>query len=479
MKRITAARLAANVKTNVLCLAVDRLNADFIGAYGNAWIQTPSCDALAARSVTFDSYYGVSLDLTSLYRAFWRGVSPFAFRADSTRDDGRSLFLELKEQGYRVYVVSDSEEIALSDLIEDDACEARFFIDVPETNAPVEKLEDARFYRIFEELARFIAKLQDEKENGDERPIFIWAHFSGWNKSWDFPLDRREFYREDEEDPAPYDGVEPPFFADVDDSGDGKTLNRDDLRQSVVEAYSGGVSTFDETLGGFVRLTQETGFLDETLFILTGARGVGFGAPSALGVPPDEKSARPFYAEEVRLPLTIRLPKGIGASLRLPCLCEPRDLYETIRSWKEFSKTLNDPAFWKIEQNDVSPFAGTWSLDERLEQREESQSAQNEAEEMKRVCDERGRNLLPLLVDETAEVRARVVVVARDGDSRERALVTPEATLRERDENDEFDESPKVKRELFALPDDRYNVNDVANRCVDVVESLARSLENG
>ena len=36
---------------NILCLAVDRLNADFLGAYGNAWVETPAFDALAAESI--------------------------------------------------------------------------------------------------------------------------------------------------------------------------------------------------------------------------------------------------------------------------------------------------------------------------------------------------------------------------------------------------------------------------------------------
>ena len=61
---------------NILCLAIDRLNADFLGAYGNAWVETPAFDALAAESVLFDSFFATSLDLETLYRAFWRGESP-------------------------------------------------------------------------------------------------------------------------------------------------------------------------------------------------------------------------------------------------------------------------------------------------------------------------------------------------------------------------------------------------------------------
>ena len=74
--RARAAQLAAQAPRNILCLTVDRLNADFLGAYGNTWIETPAFDALAAESVLFDSFYATSLDLATLFRAFWRGESP-------------------------------------------------------------------------------------------------------------------------------------------------------------------------------------------------------------------------------------------------------------------------------------------------------------------------------------------------------------------------------------------------------------------
>ena len=105
-------RLSSKTPTNVLCLAVDRLNADFLGAYGNTWIESPAFNALASSSVLFDSYYATSLDLRALYRAFWRGESPATFRVDqnaSESDAPISLFRALKERGYRTFVVSDVE----------------------------------------------------------------------------------------------------------------------------------------------------------------------------------------------------------------------------------------------------------------------------------------------------------------------------------------------------------------------------------
>jgi arylsulfatase A-like enzyme len=39
---------------NAVCMIIDRLHAGYVGAYGNAWIETPALDRLASRSVVFD-----------------------------------------------------------------------------------------------------------------------------------------------------------------------------------------------------------------------------------------------------------------------------------------------------------------------------------------------------------------------------------------------------------------------------------------
>ena len=117
-------------------------------------------------------------------------------------------------------------------------------------------------------------------------------------------------------------------------------------------------------------------------------------------------------------------------------------------------------------------------------------------------------------------MRDRVSVVARDAESEERALVVADWILKETPlasgvDVDDFSgtgafvadaatltaatcaadsptssaassddanaaapfASPRLSRfELFVRPDDRYNVNDVANRCVEIVEKLAPAL---
>lgn len=675
---------------NILCLAIDRLNADFLGAYGNAWVETPAFDALAAESVLFDSFFATSLDLETLYRAFWRGESPARVVASTdetneTLNDANpgdfnaappSIFRLLKEKGYRTFVVSDDETVALHPAVEDEFCDGRFFLGSPDAALPAETLEETQFFRNFEELARFLAKLEDDAkcaDGGDAAPWFVWAHFSGWNERWDFPLELRERFQEDEDDPAPYGATLVPYwpleenaksakrgaranddavaeaalaraaailaaengasddslpaeveiefnvefddpetidaeladedfddnapeFADdveedefesddfeanddafVDESAVERQLAATELarlaqldaperRQAIVEGYCGGVAAFDETLEGFVQLLKESGVLAKTLFLTTATRGFPTGAPSALGVeptpetaaadvfaptplvdaetfdaddsltlpipasPPDAANAplyatgadgetSRFYAESFQLPLAIRLPNGVGATVRLPALCEPRDVFATLRDWPEFAAELATPEFWSFEAIEISPFAGKWSAETEIAEELDADDLlavekERTADFVADASDVPGQNLLRLLANEDGVLRDRISVVARDAESEERALVVADWILKETPlapgvDVDDFSgtgafvadaatltapspttsdaapadgaavphSSPRLSRfELFVRPDDRYNVNDVANRCVEIVEKLAPAL---
>ena len=124
----------------------------------------------------------------------------------------------MKEKGYRTFVVSDDETVALHPAVEDEFCDGRFFLGSPDAALPAETLEETQFFRNFEELARFLAKLEDDakcakdENGGDAAPWFVWAHFSGWNERWDFPLELRERFQEDEDDPAPYSATLVPYW---------------------------------------------------------------------------------------------------------------------------------------------------------------------------------------------------------------------------------------------------------------------------
>ena len=515
---------------NILCLSVDRLNADVFGAYGATWLDTPAFDALAAESILFDSFYATSLDLDALLRAFWRGENPARFLGADEPDDAESLFRVMKRRGFRTFLLSDDERVALSPNVDSEDCDERFLLDGSNAEAPAETIDQTAFFKNFEELARFLVRINETRGLDAPQPWFAWAHFSGWNNLWDFPLERREFFRDvardpktnairpEESDPESYAATAPPYFPRAPKSrragrarlaDDARELlqnafpDRDasdplaaqelariaaldeaDRRQSVLQAYCGGVSVFDETLGAFLGLLKEHDILKNTLFALAGTRGLPLGAPGALGRPRDDDDASPFYAEEIRVPLMLRLPGGIGATVRLPQLCEPRDLFATLREWSEFAPTLGSDDFWRLETREISPLAGRWRADHNDVEGEETDSTPTPPRDDERLLaldpDKPGQNLLALLADEERALRDSIRVVAKDSNSSERALIVDEWLLKTRTLSpEERDDDPNATEnlELFALPDDRYCVNDVADRCAEIAEKLKMALD--
>ena len=120
-----------------------------------------------------------------------------------------------------------------------------------------------------------------------------------------------------------------------------------------------------------------------------------------------------LYGELVHVPLWMRFPDSLGEAVRSRALVRPADLWGTLLEW------------WNVP--DLPPSTDAASL-------------------------------MPLVREEVESIRDRVCLVA--GGS-ERAIRTPAWYLRE-----------AIESELFAKPDDRWEVNDVADRCQDVVDLL-------
>ncbi len=185
-----------------------------------------------------------------------------------------------------------------------------------------------------------------------------------------------------------------------------------DLLLGLAQAYAGQVSLLDKCVGALLEYVGGSPCGAETLLVLTAARGFPLGEHRRVG-PCDEA----LYGELVQVPLVVQLPDGFGATARSQALVEPSDLWATLLDW------------WRVTDLPRSPSAGS---------------------------------LMPILRRQVATHRDRLCVSGREG---ERAIRTPAWYLR-----------AGTQGELFAKPDDRWEVNDVSDRCQEVVECLRDAL---
>ena len=186
----------------------------------------------------------------------------------------------------------------------------------------------------------------------------------------------------------------------------------------ISQAYAGQVSLLDVCVGALLEFLHESPTGQKTLLTLASARGFPLGEHRRVGAY-DES----LYGELVHVPLWLRFPDSLGQGARSHALVRPADLRSTLLDW------------WGIADPPQSPGAAS---------------------------------LMPLVREETEWIRDRLCIVEGGRAPTEgwsRAIRTPAWYLRH-----------AAEPELYAKPDDRWEVNDVADRCDEVVGLLEKAL---
>ncbi|MBN2021194.1 MAG: sulfatase-like hydrolase/transferase [Pirellulales bacterium] len=372
---------------NAICLVIDRLHAGYLGAYGNAWIETPAVDRLACESFVFDQALIGSPRTEGLCRAVWQGRHPL-LRGQATGE--RALAERLAAEGVRTMLLTDEPAVADDPLAEGFAQLVE--IDLPDRIETADAVERTHMARCFSELV--------DRLDGIPEPFLAWAHFTGMAARWDAPYAFRERWAE-EDDPAPPEDAEVPRTMLDED------YDPDDLL-GITHAYAGQVALLDVCLGALLEWLRESPLGSRTMLAFLSARGFPLGEHRRVGVC-DEA----LFGELVHVPMMLRLPDGCGAAARSQALVTPADLRPTLLE------------YWSIDE----PPAGRFD-----------------------------RSLLPLVRGDVETVRDRLCLGASGGET---AIRAPAWYLRRAD-----------RFSLFVKPDDRWEVNDVADRCPDVVQRL-------
>lgn len=405
---------------NVVCLAIDRLHAGYLGCYGNCWISTPAFDRLASESFAFDQAIVDRAALAEVYSSYWHGLHALERREVQTAPRP-SLARLLSDAGWRTLLATDEPALVGHALAAD-------FDEAVLLASPADRTDPASGEPGPHDgagLAAFFAGAHDALANASG-PYVAWLHSRGLGAPWDAPLEHRRKYA-DEEEPMPPDFTAPPcrrLPADYDP----------DELLGVVQAYAGQITCLDECLASWLAAFDALPAAGDTLLVAMSARGFPLGEHLRLG-PVDDRPG----GELVQVPWMWRFPDRRGAGVRTPALVQPADVPWTML--------------------DLLGVRNPWPAGE-------------------------ARSLSPLFDDETATVRDRAYVVADGGC----AIRTPEWHFCRYAEPPastapasaaRAGEAPPVGAEpqLYVKPDDRWEFNDVASRCRDVVEELQQACQ--
>jgi hypothetical protein len=182
----------------------------------------------------------------------------------------------------------------------------------------------------------------------------------------------------------------------------------------VVHAYAGQVTLLDACLGALLAHLEETGLAATTQSTLLSARGFPLGEHQRIGTC-DEA----LYNESVQIPWLMRFPDGTGALARSQALVQPSDLPGTLLDWLGLV-------------SDELPGAPAVSL-------------------------------LPIVRGQKSSTRDQIRMVS----AHDRAIRTPAWFLRTGEHG---------PAELYTKPSDRWEKNEVARLCGNVVSGLENAL---
>ena len=411
---------------NTICLVLDRCHAGYLGPYGNAWIETPSIDRLAAESFLFDQCLLDCPQLESLYRSYWHAWHPL--HRGGTPSSQAGLPALMTASGLATILMTDDPAIVASP-----ASGGFGLIETIEPAAGSEVADEIGQTHFAHCFARIVDWLGTARE-----PFFLWSHLAGLGTLWDAPLEFRFHYHE-EGDP------QPPLSAEVPSRLLEKDFDPDDVL-GYQQVYAGQISLLDQCLGGLLEFLDTNPLGQETLLVVLSARGFPLGEHRRLG-----GCDEALYEELIHTALMLRFP-----NVRPEAIGDVQDRDAAARS-----QTAAQPA-------DVSPggHAG------RIAEAARSQALVQPADLWATLLDWHGiadrpavpwaGSLMPVIHDETDSLHDRLCLVDGSGNA---AIRTPAWYLRE-----------GTEPELYAKPDDRWEVNNVVGRCDDVVQMLRQVL---
>jgi arylsulfatase A-like enzyme len=314
-----------------LVVTVRGLQAAVLGCYGNAWVETPAFDALAAGGVVFDNHCADAADPAGARRA-WRSGR---YHLTPTAAPGPDLLAELRARGVATTLIVDRSRPVPHEF--EDGWDTVVRIEAGAADRPLEATFGA-------------ARAALERLAGREDWL-LWLDLATLLPPWDVPDGFLEAFfpteepdDEEEEEEEDDEEVEEPAAAEeksepltpLTDPCAGPLDPADDvLYLRIQNTYGGAIGYVDAGLGELMDLLKENNLDGAALVVVTSDIGQALGergAVGSIGVGPHE--------ELIHLPLLVRLPGGSEAGRRVAVLTQAVDLAPTLA--EAFGATLPD-----------------------------------------------------------------------------------------------------------------------------------------
>lgn len=396
-------------RRRAMVLVLDGLGSGYLGPYGNTWLDTPLFNELARQSLLLENAIIDSPELADLYRSLWCGAH--AADAHRSANDSAGHLLTRLAQTHRITRLVTDEPRA-EEWVGAERFEMAQLVPPSSLGWMADEPEQTA-------TARLVAAAAEAFESTEWD--LLWIHARGLFGEWDAPEGYRQQFC-DEDDPPPPEEIQPPLGR-VPEGID------PDWLQGWIWAYAGQVSLWDWCLRPLYERWTESEI--PTLWIILGARGFPLGEHGEIG-----EAKEHLHSELLQVPLIIANNQWKDTQARCQPLVQPAHVHATLVDWFALPA---EPTDWA---GSLLPW---WQADA-----ETLVEAHPVAWPAVAVARRESRWTL----------RTAAWLACLTSDDASRASESSVASIE------------SMSRQLYLKPDDRWDVNDVANRCDPIVSGF-------
>ncbi len=351
---------------NIIVIIADTWRADYLGCYGNDWIQTPNLDQLAAEGVVFTNCYADGLPTIPARRVYFTGKSILPME-----NGWRPLYPHdvtfpevLQKDGFTTSFIADTYHYFKPNLNFHKGFNSWEWIRGQEADqwqsGPREKFDprnhmpeylwNENYDRLMRQYLMNTQDWQTEEDyfcaqsfksgmrwlerNIDNKPFMLWIDTFDPHEPWDAPERFQKMY---------YDNYPCERFLF------GYGVRAQDVRSEDIPAikglYAAEVSFVDRWIGHFLEKVRDLGLMDDTIIAFTTDHGTHLGEQSCV-----QKTPGLLNSCVAQLPLIVRHPDSEHKGKRIDALVNAIDFMPSLLSMvgAEGPEEMNGKNFWEL-----------------------------------------------------------------------------------------------------------------------------------
>lgn len=258
--------------SSVVFLTVDALRADHLSGHGYHRETSPNLDELITENLWFDTAYSASSHTAEAVPAILTGRYPDEAIDNKYRLDSPSIAQRLSEQGYATGAFHSNPYVSRAygynagfDEFDDD-----LYFSQHRLLALFQRLLDILRNKHYARAEIINERSLAWLDSLDDGPFFLWNHYMDVHGPYEPPATYQEQFHGDLVDDRNLHRLYKRCVSDPDSVTEAEHAILEDL-------YDGEIRYTDDQITAFLDALAERGLLEDTIVIITGDHGDGFG----------------------------------------------------------------------------------------------------------------------------------------------------------------------------------------------------------